>query len=190
MKFWVLALRVTWPPPDRVAPVDATIRLVPLPALVRAMVPVLSIAPLMFSEVLLATVTAPWLCRVEAEPSSRLPPSVVVNVLVPVVSKVPPARVAVVRRTSPPAASITPPVEPSTVVLVMVRPAAPVASISPALVTAWPEVLSTRALAAPVASMTPDAWLTRVSWPFPSWPAPEMVLSALVRVSVAAVPTM
>ena len=48
------------------------------------------------------------------------------------------------------------------------RPALPVASMRPALVTVAEPVLMTRALLVPVASITPAAWLIRVSWEAPS----------------------
>ena len=69
----------------------------------------------------------------------------------------------------------------------MVRPAAPVAVIRPALVSV-PLVLSSRATLAELALIVPPTWLFRVSWPIPNEPPPEMVLSTLVRTEPAVAP--
>ena len=69
----------------------------------------------------------------------------------------------------------------------MPSPPLPVASRAPALTKMLAPVSISSALT-PVAMIVPS--LTRFSTPWPSWPAPEMVLSILVRVTSEAVPAM
>src|SRR5262249_22525298 len=71
--------------------------------------------------------------------------------------------------------------------LFTISPPIPVASSVPVLVTTFAPVSMTRAWR-PVATIVPS--LTSVICPTPSWPAPEMVLSTLVSVTLGAVPEM
>ena len=69
--------------------------------------------------------------------------------------------------------------------LLMTSPPLPVASSVPELVIAFAPVSMTSAFV-PVAMIVPS--LTSAIWPAPSWPAPEIVLSTLVSVTLSSVP--
>ena len=109
----------------------------------------------------------------ETEPSSRVFTPVTSITPEPEAARRPPAMVSFWRITLEPVPAETVPPALATEPFSTIRPAEPVASTRPALVKVLG--LKVRAVAVPVASITPLAWLIRISWPLPMSPLPEMV---------------